>query len=115
MIQPNPIRSLLSQDPEGDSQSEEIGMADRLGNEMDEGSMDTDEEHDQDLEEEHPDHFSDDDEDDDEDDDDDDGGEVELLGSLVCVVLPAGALSVFLCKSGGRGRAMILASVSRYA
>lgn len=84
------------QDPEGDSQSEEIGMADRLDNEMDEGSMDTDEEHDHDDEDEHPDHFSDDD---DEDDDDDDGGEVGLLGPPVYVVQPAGALLKVYLKS----------------
>ena len=58
------------QDPEGDSQSEEIGMADRLDNEMDEGSMDTDDEHD------HPDghggQYSDDEDEEDEDDEDDD-------------------------------------------
>ncbi len=68
-----------AQDPEGDSQSEEIGMADRLDNEMDEGSMDTDEEHDHDDEDDdgHPDHFSDEDDD---EDDDDDGGQVQLLG-----------------------------------
>ena len=82
------------QDPEGDSQSEEIGMADRLDNEMDEGSMDTDEEHDHDDEDEHPDHFSDEDDD---DDDDEDGGEVELLAPPVYVGLPAGAsLKVYL-------------------
>ena len=47
-------------------------MADRLD---DEGSMDTDEEHDHD--DEHPDHFDDEEDDDsDEDDDDDDAGQV---------------------------------------
>lgn len=59
------------QDPEGDSQSEEIGMADRLDNEMDEGSMDTDDEHD------HADgrggQYSDEDEVDEDDDDANDG------------------------------------------
>ena len=47
-------------------------MADRMG---DEGSMDTDEEHDHD--DEHPDHY-DDEEDDDDDEDDDNGGQVGL-------------------------------------
>ncbi len=74
MLQAFRLKCLAAQDPEGDSQSEEIGMADRLDNEMDEGSMDTDEEHDHDDEDddEHPDHLSDEDD----DDEDDDGGQV---------------------------------------
>ena len=59
-------------------------MADRLDNEMDEGSMDTDEEHDHDDDDdEHPDHLSD--EDDDDEDEDDDGGQV--VTPLPCIFL----------------------------
>ena len=61
-------------------------MADRMD---DEGSMDTDEEHDHD--DEHPDHYDDEEDDDDDDDeDDDDGGQVGLrLGPGRAVTMSA--------------------------
>lgn len=77
--------AVVAQDAEGDSQSEEIGMADRMD---DGGSMDTDEEHDHD--DEHPDHYDDEEDDDDDDEDDDDGGQVGVcLGPGRAVAMSA--------------------------
>lgn len=87
MLEPAKVRVTYisgAQDPEGDSQSEEIGMADRMDNEMDEGSMDTDDEEGDDNGDRHHGDFSDDDEDDDDEDDDDvDDSQVCHLSSSI--------------------------------